>query len=24
MARRVITMDRGRVIRDDMQGQYIL
>jgi len=24
MGRRVITMDRGRVIRDDPQGQYIL
>ncbi len=24
MQRRVITMDRGRVIRDDVQGQYVL
>ncbi len=24
MGRRVVTMDRGRVIRDDQQGQYVL
>ena len=24
IGRRVITMDRGRVVRDDMQGQYVL
>ncbi|MBU2103447.1 cell division ATP-binding protein FtsE [Patescibacteria group bacterium] len=24
MGRRVITMDRGRVVRDDQQGQYVL
>ncbi|KND47064.1 MAG: cell division ATP-binding protein FtsE [Parcubacteria bacterium C7867-004] len=24
IGRRVITMDRGRIVRDDMQGQYVL